>query len=222
MFTSVEAREQHATYIPLKGVSCSASVAGPDSGITQNSKGIIIDGKGLKLTCEGMPVELVDGTIKNNLLATKRFGVVEIKPTRTFSSSVDIFVTAKQNAELREAFGNLKDSEVAIKKGETRDDCLNRNGIIMQNINGDWHLKLGNHKSSVTYRQGMTIKGLMDAASKAGVKLTKVSDGIYDLDGMYEIAANINAQTDVIEMILISIEGKKVDQLCGARGSSSP
>jgi hypothetical protein len=73
-------------YQPLEPLFC--NVAAGDA--TVDSDGNIAEAPGVQLSCDGKPVTLVDGTIKDGWLVTKDFGKIWV-------SRSGIFVTPEQS-----------------------------------------------------------------------------------------------------------------------------
>lgn len=80
---------------PLQGVDCELGSRG--GSIRVDADGNIVTGNAIFLRCEGKPVDLVDGKITDNELATKSFGTFIVKRS-------GIFVTSDQDAKLTKAF----------------------------------------------------------------------------------------------------------------------
>lgn len=67
--------------------------------LAQDSDGNIVSASGVELVCEGQPIKLLDGKIKDSWLETSDFGRFKVKPLYT----VAIFVTPDQDSKLKNA-----------------------------------------------------------------------------------------------------------------------
>jgi hypothetical protein len=84
-------------YKPLEGIDCRIRA----QEIRWDAQGFM-EGDNIELTCEGKPVDLVDGKLTNGWLTTKEFGKIRIKRAGGFGMT--ILVTSEQNKKLEEVF----------------------------------------------------------------------------------------------------------------------
>jgi hypothetical protein len=99
-------------YKLIEGVDCDIRVQSS----TQNAYGKFVEADGVKLVCDGQPISLLDGKVRNNWLETRDFGKFFIKPL----FGLAIYVTPEQNIQLKTTIAPHADLISASEFGDIR------------------------------------------------------------------------------------------------------